>query len=436
MSLSPNLQVTKNLVKRFYPLGTKSDRKEFDWKSILGLFISEVYGKKLKVDSLSEFKDICEKEFKNRLDEESFWDVVVEMYFDSSELLQIAPEFLLFRSEEVQDNKHNQRVGNMFVNFLELDFQLSLAPIRLNFVEQVIFDILKNEALETDFPSKKNQARELSYLPFLTACFNRDLSFLGTRPRYLLENLESFLRLYGFLYTSQLAHSMYNWSDGTPEPKPTYLILDTEKASAERHYLKDAGYKQLYKHVHRVFPYLSMTEMLQTGREQVLPLWKLASELEDSEENKVRLTKFAEEFVDERGLTDITLTTSPNVLSALGEVLTLAEKQFRTGNKNKDDINSNFAKASLKHFCSDFVQQRGAAGSVLVINQDYLLLLTNLTIGADESVRLNELLKRFNQRGVFFDKQSQTEIVQFYERIGNVERMSDSGDAVYVRKTI
>ncbi|MQK80561.1 DNA phosphorothioation-dependent restriction protein DptG, partial [Escherichia coli] len=27
-------------------------------------------------------------------------------------------------------------------------------------------------------------------------------------------------------------------------------------------------------------------------------------------------------------------------------------------------------------------------------------------------------------------------LVAFYERMGNVERMSDSGDAVYVRKTV
>ncbi|MFA0643989.1 DNA phosphorothioation-dependent restriction protein DptG, partial [Vibrio cyclitrophicus] len=32
--------------------------------------------------------------------------------------------------------------------------------------------------------------------------------------------------------------------------------------------------------------------------------------------------------------------------------------------------------------------------------------------------------------------QTEQELIKFYERIGNVERMSDSGDAVYVRKTI
>ena len=73
---------------------------------------------------------------------------------------------------------------------------------------------------------------------------------------------------------------------------------------------------------------------------------------------------------------------------------------------------------------------------VLVINQDFLLLLTNIAIGDNRQLRFQELLGEFRQRGVYFDKQSEQALVAFYERVGNVERMSDSGDAVYVRSTI
>ncbi len=83
-----------------------------------------------------------------------------------------------------------------------------------------------------------------------------------------------------------------------------------------------------------------------------------------------------------------------------------------------------------------FEQARGSAGKVYVLNQDYLLLLTNLAIGDREKLRLHELLNEFKRRGVCLDKQSQAALVELYERLGNVERMSDSGDAVYVKKTI
>ena len=64
------------------------------------------------------------------------------------------------------------------------------------------------------------------------------------------------------------------------------------------------------------------------------------------------------------------------------------------------------------------------------------MLLTNLAIGELDRLRFNELIKAFESVGVYFDKQSQQALIEFYERIGNVERMSDSGDAVYVNKTI
>ena len=83
-----------------------------------------------------------------------------------------------------------------------------------------------------------------------------------------------------------------------------------------------------------------------------------------------------------------------------------------------------------------FTQTRGSAGTIFILNQEYLLLLTNIAIGEREKLRLYEIIDEFKQRGVFFDKESQKALVEFYERLGNVEKMSDSGDAIYVKKTI
>ena len=179
-----------------------------------------------------------------------------------------------------------------------------------------------------------------------------------------------------------------------------------------------------------------MSEMLQAGRDEIQPLWMLANGIRNLDAFTEPLNDFAQRFKEDRQLTKVNIEPQQNSIAALRQVVKLAVEQFHTGNKNKDDINLKVGKATIKHLCSDFIQLRGAAGSVLVMNQDYLLLLTNLVIGSRDALRFNELIKGFNQRGIYFDKQSQAEIVQFYERIGNVERMSDSGDAVYVRKTV
>lgn len=103
---------------------------------------------------------------------------------------------------------------------------------------------------------------------------------------------------------------------------------------------------------------------------------------------------------------------------------------------SRHKYNQDLIKGQLSTICEPFVHKRGRAGQVLVINQDYLVLLTNLAIGEKDKLRLHELVKAFEARGIWFDKQSQQALVDFYERMGNVERMSDSGDAVYVKKTV
>lgn len=57
-------------------------------------------------------------------------------------------------------------------------------------------------------------------------------------------------------------------------------------------------------------------------------------------------------------------------------------------------------------------------------------------IGDRDQLRLYEVIKGLELRGIFFDKESRKALVSFYERLGNVEKMSDSGDAIYVKKTI
>jgi DNA phosphorothioation-dependent restriction protein DptG len=433
--LSKDFQVTNNKLTTYFPIRTKDERKEFDWGSILGMVISDVYRRELLDKDFDKFTKLCELEFKQRLDDPTFWFVLKEMYFDNQDALNIAPEFLLFKCEQTEENKHNQRIGKMFSNMLGSTGLVDLTPITLNFLEQIIYDALLNKALKPERDIKRHDLKEEVFLPFMADCFNQDLKFLSTKPRYLLDNFNSFLKLYGFLYTSQLAHNLLNWDRSEPMPVPNYLILDVEKASQERREVHDYGYKQLQKHVHYLFPYLSMSEMLQGKADVIKPLWALADSIRELDGVTNQLNEFAYRFVEERQLSKI-VQNKVTASEALAQVLRLSRDQFHTGNKAKDDINANFAKATLKLLCSDFIQQRGAAGATLVINQDYLLLLTNLVIGMNEKLRLNEVLKAFERRGIFFDKQSQAEIVQFYERIGNVERMSDSGDAVYVRKTV
>jgi len=418
----------------YFPIRTKDRTDIFDWDSVLGHVVKTSYRKSLKTDDLDEFKSKCEAAFLDKLDESEFWPVLEQMYFQGNELYKIAPEFLLFKTQKQSGSTPNARLGNMFASLLDTFFFADKPATKLNFLEQQLFDELNNNLISQADKKAKKGLNEAPYLPFMAAHFQDDLRFLGRRPKYLLSVFKEFLKLYSHLYTAQLALNLRDWRSGEPQPKPNYFILDSEKASDERSLIKAHGHGQLFKALASIFPYIAMNDSLQSSENKTQPLWALAQDIAGNTGSAELLNRYAAAFKENRKL-DIELQQSADPLDALSDLLKLAAGQFARG-ETRHEINTLYVRSIESELCSHFIQRRGRAGQVLVFNQDYLILLTNLAIGEQDKLRFHELIKAFESRGVFFDKQSQQVLIEFYERIGNVERMSDSGDAVYVSKTI
>ena len=426
---------SKNTLNSFFPIRTKDRPGVFDWDSVLGHVVKTSYRKDLGKGGIDEFKQKCQNAFVAKLDEDDFWLIVEKMYFEGEDLFKIAPELLLFKAQKTTGSTPNARLGSMFSSLLQNFFFTDKPELKLNFIENEIY-----QEFDKYLISAKNKntivktANESPYLPFLAKHFQQDLSFLGKRPKYLLSVFKDFLRLYGFLYTSQLAINIKDWRSGEPKAKPMYFILDNEKASDERAMVHEFGYKPMKNALWNVFPYLSMNEGLQDPKAITQPIWAVAQSVLDYPETSEWLNAYAEAFKNQHELQfEIPETSDP--LSGLGALLALSKKQFSRG-ESRHEINGHYVRTIEAELCDHFIQSRGRSGRVLVFNQDYLVLLTNLAIGELDRLRFNELIKAFESRGVFFDKQSQQVLIDFYERIGNVERMSDSGDAVYVNKTI
>ncbi|WDE13485.1 DNA phosphorothioation-dependent restriction protein DptG [Thalassomonas haliotis] len=422
----------KNTLNSFFPLRTKNN--EFDWDAVLGHVVKISYRKSLGNGGLEEFTQLCRTRFLAKLDEEDFWPVIEQMYFECDDFFDIAPELLLFKAQKVKGSSPNDRLGAMFVSLLQDFFFKDKPKIPLNFLEGEIYNAF-NEYLNT-VKSKASAATatEYPYLPFLTGHFQQDLTFLGKRPKYFLTVFKDFLRLYSFLYTSQLAMNLKDWRSGEPKAKPLYFILDNEKASDERMMVKECGYKPMGDAFWNIFPYLAMNEGLQESKAKKRPIWDIANHLREAPQTAELLKDYAVAFKEQREL-QRPLATSGDPLDSLNDLLKLSTDQFARA-ETRHEINVKYVRTIETELCSHFIQSRGRAGRVLVFNQDYLVLLTNLAIGELDRLRFNELIKAFESRGVFFDKQSQQVLIEFYGRIGNVERMSDSGDAVYVIKTI
>lgn len=434
MPLADNLTPQINSAATYFPISARSDKSnEFDWEIVNRFFVGELFSISANDKKLAQFQQRCKAHFLHKLSDPAMWDVVENIYFSKRSIKNITPEMQIFSGSWADDANPApaNRIANVLMTMLG-DLQLSAsADVRLNFIEKEI-----RTAFQAEFKPEKSVAKgamPLPYLPPLAEVFKADLHYLLSKQHYFLAHLTHFLRFYVFIYTSQMALSINSWKDGEPQKlKDCYFILDNEKASKERSMLRERGCKQVEKGIESLFPVLAMNESLQDKELGIVPLWALYPQISDDALSK--LVEYAVIFAEDRAL-NFSTEQITNVEEALAALLDLSKRQFEKSETRSAAGNKfiNFTKSAL---CSNFTRTRGSAGKVFVIDQEYLLLLTNLAIGERGKLRLHELLIEFQKRGVFFDRESQSALVEFYERLGNVERLSDSGDAVYVKATI
>lgn len=443
--ISEDLEVKKNNPQPSY-LPIRNKNNDIDWQIVTGLVLS--YSLKHKIEEsydIEQFRIDCKTHFQKIIDEPSFWNVLERMYFLNGDIFRVSPMFLFFQSrlssEKLKSvSAANKRLGTLFANLME-DFSLDYPiPDKLNFIEQQLLNKLDEKIDE--FSGESPFIKEQSYLPFIAKCFQADLAFLAQYPHYLLQELANTLRLYAFSWCAQLALNLDNWKKGEPQSKSLFFILDTEKASAERECVQTYGYKLFAKHSKNLFPMLSALEVLQWSDKRQKgqskrPLWQVYQDcINYSDERQVinSLNNYLKDFIEDRELPSCERAESLD--DAFKQLMSVSAGQFLKKKSDRARVNRDYVNELENQIGADFIQVRGRAGKVLVLNQDRLLLLTNLTVGTNDKLRLHELLRGFEQRGFYLDNQSVQTLVAFYERMGNVERMSDSGDAVYVRKTV
>lgn len=440
--ISDALEVRKNNLQPSY-IPVRNKNNNINWQIVTGLVLS--YSLKHKVEELygiEQFREDCEVHFKKIIDEPDFWAVLDRMYFSNRDIFRVSPMFLLFQSQFNNERINSgsaadKRVGALFANLMG-DFSLSYPiPDKKNFIEQQFLNKLDEKI--NKFSDESPFTKEKPYLPFIAKCFQSDLAFLAEYPQYFLQELANTLRLYAFSWCAQLALNLDNWQKGEPQSKSLFFILDTEKASAEREGVQTYGYKLFARHSKNLFPMLSALEVLQWNdkKQPKRPLWQVYQDCinySDSSQVLNSLNNYLQDFIVDRELQPC--GRAANLDDAFKQLKSVAIGQFQNKKSDRARVNRDYVNELENQICNDFIQVRGRAGKVLVLNQDRLLLLTNLTVGKNDKLRLHELLRGFEQRGFYLDNQSVQTLVAFYERMGNVERMSDSGDAVYVLKTV
>jgi DNA phosphorothioation-dependent restriction protein DptG len=424
---------SKNALTSFLPF--RKGGKEFEYGAVGGSVLCSLVGKRPRKGFTPDaFKTTCIDRLKHRLSEVHVVDDLQRMYFDGDAILNRSPRFLLLKYG-TGENASTKHLTEIFSAFVSADSSVNFEG-SATFIEKLFIDVLDENLKQQPFERKEHP-----YLPFVADSFQKDLLFLASHADYLMANLEPFFELYNVIYCTQLALNITQWKTGSPPiARPLYFILDNERFSSERTQLTSFGFKPLETAVSRVFPRLSVLEYLNDGNTvPAEPLWAFAAAILRSPVDSQRsaataIREFSSRFQRDRKLIE-KRPDGDTALDALDLLLQYSELQFAEGT-GRHRVQVQYVEAFEKTVAQNFIQTRGRAGKVLVMNQDFVLLLTNLAIGNRARLRFQEVMKEFQIRGFFFDKQSQQALISFFERVGNVERLSDSGDAVYVRSAI
>ena len=90
----------------------------------------------------------------------------------------------------------------------------------------------------------------------------------------------------------------------------------------------------------------------------------------------------------------------------------------------------------FESYCHKFLKSRGRSGLMLNITEETLIFVTKLCIKNQEQMRLKDVFKAFERRGIFLDSLSKEQVASYYEKLNLIEKKSDSGDAKYVKRIL
>jgi len=414
-------------LESYFSLSTneKNTTSAFDSDAITGQLLAFQYQKELQKDFSKEaFIESFLETLKMKMSTPEAIDIVKKIYF-TDDILPIVSPLMYISQSKSSLNAKTKKSLRIFLQMMTQSEKKDIHNHQLNFLEQEILNSFLNH-----IEDKPCDVTSQSYVKYLSETFSKDFNFLLSNPNHFRTKIESFLKFYFFVYSAQLTLNVQLTPLQEPTLKPLYFILNHERASNERKKVVNHGYKKLIDRTRYLFPRLSLLEILSKIMEDKdLKLFHFGS-VNESLENIRIIDKLTTLYRESRALQP-SIIQSSTVEEAFTELLNSALEQFKSSDKKA--VIDRFIAAYEKQISNPFFQSRGRSGKVLVLDQDTILLLTNLVIGKSEKIRFQDLVLEFEKRSVFFDPASQEMLINLYERVGNIERKSDSGDAVYVK---
>jgi len=363
--------------------------------------------------------------------------ILQEYLFNDNELNILNP--YLFSYIPLSNNK--QYIGEKDIALFLRDIFCQNNDDLIDFFEikksnHAIINLILSNITKLD--DKTYEVKYKSVLTNIVDLFNEDINYAIKHEKFLINNISNIFELYYFFYVSQLVLKLNkDYHEYDEDIEELYFLLDWESVDKNRKTVNGYGWRFLQSKSDNLAAKISVVDQINIlfgGKNYSLlsDIYKQYNMLSIAEQNEFieYLKKWVLDYRDARGLEVISL---PNEFKELTNIL------FESLNDKKGigvEIRTSRYPLNLEEITKKFfAKRRGRYGLVLNITRDMLLTVTALCV-KDNKIKLHQLFKEYEKRGLFFDKYSKEEIESFLTKLNLIDKKSDSGDAKYVKPVL
>lgn len=431
----------------FLPYNTKFKDTQYNFREVVGEFIRLVGQKKLPevVNTDELISNVLNKiDFENVSQRSEFKQMVKTLFLDDhGQLYLFHPQTLYYIN--INDNE-NKKLALFLYNVLwkqEAPWALETNQGNSN---DLMSDLLFKSLPELEAAPRSAKSYE-DMIPGISDLFAQDFKWLATKNALFTSQIEKLISYYYFFYVTQFAlrnEMMFNHFER--KIKPVYFTFEEEEKLSKTRVSYEFGWRSLERSVNRLFSHVNLLKMLNLSKDstnKLLTYQDIAEQIIGMSQDEVMmLEQDIDTLIDEYKeklsgdsrwdlLGNFTPSHQISVLNKLYMLLQMIDHQFNQSSRSKpyDEYKKWFV-----HFCQKcFLKSRGRAGKMLILDTDYLLFLTKIMIKDEPKIRLKKLFEEFGVRGIVFDRDTQTAIIEYFEKLNLLEKKSDSGDAIYVK---
>ncbi len=428
---------------KLLPYDTNEKTLVSDFSGVLGSFSRMISNKDFEEEFNSDnfINEIVELigEFEGNSSKEAFKDIIKTMFIDNKKLVDFDIKTINYISSSAVDEKISKFLYSvLFDDRLNKDVE--------NLYNKEADNVLYKLALKA-LPDLKNKEYSINeyccYLPFVRNLFIHDLKFILSNEELYKNSLKRLLEYYYMFYVSQLAMKLKSFEKADMSKADVlYYTLDWESTSKNRTAYQ-FGLEKLRGSVSSLFSHAITLEFLNyhnLGRQ--LGYIELFDEFKKADENLgSNINELIKEYMERRNKgidwSNFKSNRDSSGNSTYDKIYELFDAiEFQFSKSTRGGSNNKYSNCFLKFIHSNFAKRRGQLGYNLNITEDDIILITKICINNNKKIKLKNLFDEFELRGLFFDRDSKTKIIQLYEKLNLLEKKSDSGDAQYVRSVL